>query len=140
MRQSFAWLKPMGQVSKWKSLWDRFENPGFTELWAAMEQWNGDNTDFAGEAYREYVKSCYFDNALMVGGWKLAGREVLLKEGVQPALVLAAADDHIVPPAAAFALQGHWGGTVETKILKGGHVGVCVGKELPQAILSWIHG
>jgi len=138
MRQSFSWLRPMGQLSKWKGLWDRFDQPGFRELWAAMEQWNSDNTDFCGAAYQEYVQRCYFDNALYRGGWKLAGREVRLSEGRAPVLVLAAADDHIVPPRAAFALKDVWGAPVQTRQLKGGHVAVCVGKELPAALLEWV--
>jgi len=138
MKQSFAWLRPMGQLAKWKSLWDKSENADFRTLWAAMEAWNNDNTDFAGAAYREYVRRCYFDNALMAGGWKLGGETVDLSKGKAPALVLAAADDHIVPPVAAFALKDRWGAPVVTRTLRGGHVGVCVGKELPAALLEWI--
>jgi polyhydroxyalkanoate synthase subunit PhaC len=138
MKQSFAWLRPMGQIAKWKSLWDKSENADFRTLWAAMEAWNNDNTDFAGAAYREYVRRCYFDNALMVGGWKLGGETVDLSKGKAPALVLAASDDHIVPPVAAFALKDRWGAPVTTRTLRGGHVGVCVGKELPAALLEWI--
>lgn len=138
MKQSFAWLKPMGQISKWKGLWDKFSTPGFTELWSAMEQWNGDNTDFAGAAYREYIQKCYFDNTLLKGGWLLAGREVRLAEGKAPTLVLAASEDHIVPPEAAFALAGRWGAPVTTRKVKGGHVGVCVGKELPNVLIEWV--
>lgn len=138
MKESFAWLRPMGQISKWKGLWDRVDSSDFRTLWAAMEAWNQDNTDFAGEAYREYVRKCYFDNALLKGGWKLAGEEVKLANGKAPAFVMAASDDHIVPPVAAFALGQGWGAPVKTRTLKGGHVGVCVGKELPAAILEWV--
>lgn len=138
MRQSFAWLRPMGQISKWKGLWDKVDQPSFTELWSAMENWNSDNTDFAGEAYREYVRQCYFNNALVTGGWNLAGREVRLSEGKAPALILAATEDHIVPPPAAFAIEKYWGAPVQTRRLKGGHVGVCVGKELPAALVAWV--
>ncbi len=137
MRDSFAWLRPMGQLNKWRSLADRIDSPSFTELWAAMERWSGDNTDFAGEAYREYVRRCYFDNALVAGGWNLNGRVVDLREGLAPALVLACSDDHIVPPESAFALASLWGAPVRTETLKGGHVGVCVGAELPRRLCSW---
>lgn len=138
MKTSFAWLRPMGNSAKWVSLWERVEDPAYREVWAAMEQWNTDPVDFPGEAYREYVRRCYFDNALVNGGWMLAGTPVDLKKATIPALVLAAADDHIVPEAAAFALERAWGGPVTTKTLKGGHVGVCIGKALPTALLEWI--
>lgn len=140
MRDSFRWLKPQGQVGKWWGLVERFDQPGFPEVWAALEQWNEDNVDFPGEAYREYVRACYFDNALVRGGWMLGGRPVDLSRGRQPALVLASSEDHIVPPAAAFALDGSWGGPVHQRTLRGGHVGVCIGKALPHALLEWIRG
>lgn len=138
MQQSFAWLRPSGQVAKWVSLRERMEVEGFPELWAALERWNGDAVDFPGEAYREYVRRCYFDNALVTGGWVLEGRPVDLASARLPALVLAASEDHIVPVAAAFALAEVWGGTVETEVVKGGHVGVCVGRQLPDRILAWL--
>lgn len=138
MRESFAWLRPAGQLAKWRSLHDRIGDADFRELWAAMEQWNGDGVDFPGEAYREYVRRCYFDNALLTGGWVMDGRPVDLSRAEQPALVLAASDDHIVPVAAAHALAGVWGAPVECRVVRGGHVGVCVTKALPREFVGWV--
>jgi polyhydroxyalkanoate synthase len=140
MRTSFRWLRPAGQSAKWVGLWERIEDPGFRELWAAMEKWNEDAVDFPGEAYREYVRRCYFDNALVRGGWSLAGRPVDLAEAGIPALSIAASEDHIVPPPAAHALASVWGGPVETKTVRGGHVGVCIGRALPDTLLDWVRG
>jgi polyhydroxyalkanoate synthase len=140
MRTSFQWLKPQGMTSKWASLWERIDQDGFPELWAALEKWNEDGVDFPGEAYREYVGRCYFDNALVKGGWTLAGTPVDLHRATMPALVLACSDDHIVPPPAAHALRDVWGGPVETETIKGGHVGVCVGGALPKRLIRWLEG
>jgi polyhydroxyalkanoate synthase len=138
MRESFAWLRPAGMVSKWRALHDRIDDPDFRTLWAALEHWNADGVDFPGEAYRAYVRGCYFDNALVRGGWMLDGRPVDLSKATQPAFVLVAAEDHIVSPPAAFALADVWGAPVQTATLRGGHVAVCVTAALPQAILTWI--
>ncbi|MFZ5480042.1 MAG: alpha/beta fold hydrolase [Myxococcota bacterium] len=138
MKTSFRWLRPAGQSAKWVGLWERIDDPGFRELWAAMERWNEDAVDFPGEAYREYVRRCYFDNALVRGGWKLAGRPVDLSAVKVPALSIAASEDHIVPPPSAHALASVWGGPVATKTIRGGHVGVCIGKALPDTILEWV--
>lgn len=140
MQTSFAWLRPMGQSGKWVGLWERIEDEGFPELWAALEKWNTDPVDFPGEAYREYVRRCYFDNALVNGGWVMNGTPVDLKQATIPALSIATAEDHIVPPPAAHALADVWGGPVTTKTIKGGHVGVCIGKALPATFLEWIRG
>ncbi len=139
MASSFAWLRPAGQLARGRSLWKRGDDPAFLRLWAAMEQWNGDNVDFPGETYREYVRRCYFDNALMPAApaWIMAGRPVDLSQVRVPAVAFAASDDHICPPAAAFGLQQAWGGPVRTETLRGGHVGVCIGKALPGALTRW---
>jgi polyhydroxyalkanoate synthase len=138
MRDSFAWLRPAGITRKWFAVWDRIDQPEFLTMWAAMEKWNGDNVDFPGEAYREYVRKCYFENAMMTGSWTMAGRPVDLSKAKIPALAIAASDDHIVPPAAAFGLERAWGGPVTTKTIKGGHVAVSVTPQLPAALLEWV--
>lgn len=138
MRASFQWLRPAGQSAKWRTLRERIDQPAFTTLWAALESWAGDGVDFPGEAYRAYVRGCYFDNGLMSGAWKLGGRAVDLGRAKFPLLVLATADDHIVPPPAAFAIERVWGGPVTTRTLRGGHVGVCLGKELPAVLVEWL--
>lgn len=126
LKSSFALLKPAGQVAKWKGLWDAWETPGFPELWSALEQWNDDNIAFPGAAYREYVRQCYMNNALIQGGWLLDGQPVDLSQGTVPALVIAATKDHIVPPTAVFGIKRVWGGPVQTRSIRAGHVGVCV--------------
>lgn len=138
VKSAFAWLRPMGQWDKWTTLAERIDDPDFRTLWAALEKWSDTPVDFPGEAYRAYVRGCYFDNALMTGGWSLGGRPVDLGQGTAPAHVLAASRDHICEPAAAEALAQVWGGPVTTERLRGGHVGVCVGRRLPQALLRWI--
>ena len=137
MRTSFSWLKPAGQTAKWVGLWEKIEDPAFRDLWAALEQWNGDNVDFPGEAYREYVRRCYFENALLTGGWRLGSKAVDLRACTMPALVIAAASDHIAPQAACYGLARVWGGPVELDTLQGGHVGISVGSKLPQRLLRW---
>ncbi len=139
MAGSFAWLRPMGQLAKYKGLWERGDSADFRTLWAAMEQWNGDGVDFPGETYRAYVRGCYFDNALMQpGAWQLGNAPVDLSRGTAPATVFAAAGDHICPPEAAFGLARVWGGPVRTETLRGGHVGVCIGRDLPRALRAWV--
>jgi polyhydroxyalkanoate synthase subunit PhaC len=138
MQESFRWLRPTGAAAKWKAVLDRGHEPEFQRLWAALERWNSDGVDFPGETYREYIRRCYMENATMRGGWTMSGKPVDLSRCALPAHAAAAADDHIVPTAAAHALQQAWGGTVTTEVLRGGHVGVCAGKALPASILAWL--
>jgi len=126
MRASFAWLRPMGQVKKYKALVDG--DADFRELWAHLEAWSATGVDFPGACYREYVRACYFDNRV---------RDELGAVGI-PALSIAADRDHIVPPAAAHDLVQVWGGPTATTTLRGGHVGICVGSGLPTALAAWV--
>lgn len=138
IKGGFVTLKPTGEFAKFVGLWERVHEPDFRELWAAMEQWNADSIDFPGEAYREYVRACYFENRLLTGGWSLAGRPVELSRAGMPVLAVAATRDHIVPPDAAFALSQVWGGPVETALVEGGHVGMCVGSGLSKVLKAWV--
>lgn len=138
MRNSFKLLKPSTNTSKWKGLWDRFDSEDFRDLWSAMERWNEDSVDFPGETYREYITQCYFNNALVEGGWLMNGTPVDLGMGTIPAIAFGASKDHICPVDAAFGLARAWGGPVETVQVKGGHVGVCIGKSFPTALLEWL--
>jgi polyhydroxyalkanoate synthase subunit PhaC len=137
MSTSFQWLKPMGQTAKWWGLWDRIDVDGFPELWSALERWNNDNVDFPGETYREYVQRCYFDNALIEGGWVMGARPVDLSKCTMPTLVIGATTDHIAPPAACGGLERVWGGPCTVKTIRGGHVGICVGGTLPATLIEW---
>lgn len=137
MRSSFAWLQPGTQNAKWRSLYNRFEQPGFKETWAAVEAWNSHNIPFWGEAYRSYIRNCYFENCFTKDGWPIGGRRADLRNVEIPALVIAANTDHICPTAAAFGVKDVWGGPVKTVELRGGHVGVCLGRSLPNTIIAW---
>jgi polyhydroxyalkanoate synthase len=137
MGTSFQWLRPEGNISKWRALFDGAQKESFVELWSAMETWNSDAVDFYGEAYREYVRNCYFENRLINGGWTMAGRPVDGHTATMPALAISASKDHICPPAAAEGLLEAWGGPTKSVVIEGGHVGVCVGRELPKVLKAW---
>jgi polyhydroxyalkanoate synthase len=143
IREAFSWLRPEGQTRKWVGLWEKIEDPEFRDLWAALEKWNTDAVDFPGEAYREYVKRCYFENTLLKhvgdpGVWMLDGKPVDLQNAKIEAHSIAADRDHIVPPAAAHALAETWGGAVTTKTVKGGHVAIAANGVISKSLLEWI--
>jgi polyhydroxyalkanoate synthase subunit PhaC len=138
MRSSFVWLAPMGRAKSLRALWERHDQDGFRELWSAIEAWNADPVDFPGEAYRTYVRGCYFDNALIEGGLCLDGTPVDLRQGRLPALAIAASRDHIAPAPSVHALASVWGGSVQEQTLAGGHVSISLRSALPDALLEWV--
>lgn len=140
MGQSFTWLKPDTTPQKWRGLWERFDQPGFRDTWAALEAWNGDNIDFWGEAYRSYITRCYFENSFFGAGWPVGGRLADLRRVKVPLHVFAANKDHICPTAAAFGAREVWGGPTTCTELKGGHVGICLSSKLTDALVAWSRG
>lgn len=138
MQQSFQWLNPLGGWKKLKSLDRRVESPDFQELYAALERWSGTAVEFPGQVYRAYVRGCYFDNALIEGGWSFGGRTTDLAAATMPVLTLAGDRDHICPAAAAHALESVWGGEVSTRTLSGGHVGLSLDPRFHAALSEWV--
>lgn len=72
----------------------------------------------------------------MAGGWHLGTRPVDLRRCTMPALVVAAASDHMAPQAACYGLAKVWGGPVELETIPGGHVGISVGSKLPARLVK----
>jgi polyhydroxyalkanoate synthase len=138
MKASFLWLRPQGSIGKLRALRERAGDVEAVDLWHALEAWNRDAVDFPGRAYQEYVRRCYFDNALIAGGWTLDATPVDLGAAAMPVLAIAASDDHICPPGAAFGLARAWGGPVTTRTIRGGHVAICAGAALPAALREWL--
>lgn len=138
MRDSFVWLRPEGAIRKWTGLLDGIDDPDFRALWVALERWNADAVDFPGEAWVRYVRGLYQDNALMDGTLVVDGTACDLACATVPALALAAAQDHIAPPAAVHGLARRWSGPVTQRTICGGHVGISVGQALPDALVSWL--
>lgn len=138
MRDSVTLLTSETGGARYKALFDRFDEPGFRALWAAMERGNEDSVDVPGETYAETIHRRCVDNAPVNGGWVLDGAPVDLTAGTLPAAAFGAQRDPICPPAAASGLARAWGGPVETVEIRGGHVGVCLGTSFARALLTWL--
>ena len=129
---AFQSLDPVGIGTKWRGFAERSDDEAFVERFLAQESWLADPVPMTAAALRDIVHGLYRDNALAEGKLKLKGSAVDLGHGVAPVLNLIAQWDSIVPGPAAQALDGLWGGPVETHVLRGGHIGVTVGSKAPQ--------
>jgi polyhydroxyalkanoate synthase len=137
-------LKPfrlMGQ--KYMDLVDILDDPDKLQNFMVMEQWIHDSPDQAGEAYREFIKYFYQNNALIKGHLSIGGHNVNLKDISVPVLNIYARDDHLVPPDSSRALKGLIGSRDYTEMeFPGGHIGIYVSaraqKTLPPAVADWL--
>jgi polyhydroxyalkanoate synthase len=112
------------------------------EAFMRMERWMYDGPDLAGQAFAEFARAIYQDNALVEGGLMLDGQPVRLDRIGCPVFNALAEDDHLVPPAAAAALERHVTGRCTTTTLPGGHLGLFISAEahrrLYPALLDWL--
>lgn len=128
MQSAFQMLRPMGQVSKFVNLADKFHDDEFVDLFLAMETWVNDNIPFPGEAFRKYIKDCYQENLLCQNKMVVSGQLVDLKKITASLVIIAAAKDHICPPdSAAILLDLVSSDDKQVVVLPGGHVGVLSG-------------
>jgi polyhydroxyalkanoate synthase len=125
MESGFRFLAPVGNVTKWRDLWENREKDGFVETWRAMERWSSDNVAFPGEVYRQYIRDCYQRNVFCKNEMVLDGARVDLGAVTCPTLLVLAKNDHIVPQASAMALKSLVGATdVAVHTLPTGHIGI----------------
>jgi polyhydroxyalkanoate synthase len=108
-----------------------------------MEKWIFDSPDQAGEAWRQFIKMCYQDNALIGGTVEINGQRVDLRSITVPVLNIFAEQDHLVPPESSKAL-GEFIGTDDYTVLSFpvGHIGMYVSSKVQEAlapaIVEWL--
>ncbi|MGE5417950.1 MAG: alpha/beta fold hydrolase [Acidobacteriota bacterium] len=72
--------------------------------WLAFYKWKRDGIHFPGEAFQQWVRDFYQSNKLIANKIKLRGKKVKLSDINANLLVLAGANDNIVPKHQAKAL------------------------------------
>ncbi|MDP2340775.1 MAG: alpha/beta fold hydrolase [Deltaproteobacteria bacterium] len=125
---AFQILKPMGQTSKVLRLWQNLGNPTFLEFFRCLETWINDNVSIPDGFFHDLVEQLYQKDALAQGTLQFKDGPVILEDISVPVLAIAAALDHIVPPASAIEPTARFASAQkQTEVLDGGHIGVVVG-------------
>ncbi|MFZ2957174.1 MAG: alpha/beta fold hydrolase [Candidatus Ozemobacteraceae bacterium] len=129
LQSSFSLIKPLSQYQKLKGLYETCTDPKSLDSYLHLDKWVNDNVYVPREAYREYVKMTYHENALANDTINLQGRPVDLKVFTSPILNIMARKDHIVPVESSRMLSGMVGGTVTELNIDAGHIGVTMGRK-----------
>jgi polyhydroxyalkanoate synthase subunit PhaC len=113
------------------------------EDFVRMEKWIFDSPPQAAAALAQFVRWFYQENRLAHDTLEIGGRAVKLREIRQPVLNLYATQDHIVPPAAAAAMEHCIGSEdYESLAIDTGHIGMYVSRtareKIPGRITSWL--
>ncbi len=141
---TFLSLKPfrlMGQ--KYLDMIDTLDDPVKAKSFMRMEKWIFDSPDQVGEAFREFIKQFYQDNALIKGEVMIGEHNVDLENITMPVLNIYASEDHLVPSASSKALERYVGTKDYTALeFPGGHIGIYVSskaqKMIPPSVAEWL--
>ncbi|MCC7070715.1 MAG: alpha/beta fold hydrolase [Deltaproteobacteria bacterium] len=145
---AFQILKPMGQPAKALRLFQALDKPAgeldaFLETFRCLETWINDNVSIPDRFFVDLVGTLYRKDALAKGELSFERGPVKLDDVRVPVFTIAAAEDHIVPPASATSQAARFTNPAcKTEVLPGGHIGVVVGglgrKRLWPALIAWM--
>jgi polyhydroxyalkanoate synthase len=135
MGSAFKMLRPTLDASAMSSLWFSLDNPEYADSFKAMSRWSNEYIGMPGSFFSTLCKDLYMRNQLLKGEFTLAGRRVDLKKITHPLLVIAAAQDYIVPPLAARGLiEAVSSEDKEYVELPGGHISVFSGRQANETL------
>ncbi|ALG67125.1 class III poly(R)-hydroxyalkanoic acid synthase subunit PhaC [Beggiatoa leptomitoformis] len=141
---TFLSMKPFRLTGqKYLEMVDSLHNTEAAKNFLRMEKWIFDSPDQAGEAFRQFTKWFFQQNALINNKLIIGEKRVDLQNITMPILNIYATEDHIVPPKAAIALKKLVKSTDYQELaLKAGHIGIYVServqKTMPNTIGSWL--
>jgi polyhydroxyalkanoate synthase len=123
-------------IGTYVRLYDRLGDPTFDVTgWQAMYRWVNEGVPFPSAAYRQWIKEFYQSNKLAQGSLSIDGRRVRLSDIQCPLLNVAATADTIAPRPTTSAITRLVSSTdTEEIVLKGGHVGIVVGRAASTAL------
>lgn len=121
-------LRPLGTYATYSRLWDRVTDEAYVRRWQAMNRWVNEGVPFPGEAFRQWVKLFYRQNALVKGELVLGGHRVDLRRVQADLLNISAEVDDITPFESTNAVLDMVGSACKEGLtLKGGHISAIIG-------------
>ncbi len=143
--QANKMLKPVtNYVSTYRRLWQQVQDDAARrESYQPMAKWVGDNPEFPGRAWAQWIGWMYKDGSLPTGRLRLRDQRVDLGRIDQNLLVITAGADHIAPRAGTLPILDLVSSEdVEHLDRPGGHIGLMAGsaarKEIWPDLASWL--
>lgn len=128
LNAGFVLLRPVENLlGKYVRYFERAGEPGFDELFFAMERWLSEGVPLPGKLYRDFVRAVYQED-LLVGAGVPVGRERARAADVRcPLMTVTSAQDHLVPPSSTNALLALAKSKDKRALaFPGGHVGLAI--------------
>ena len=129
MGVGFKLLRPLGDAAAISALWFNLARNDYVTMYKAMNRWANDFIPMPGRFFIQLAQDIYAKNRLARGELVVGGQRVDPSKIVQPLLVIAAKQDHIVPPLSARALLDLVSSEDKEYVeLPGGHISVFAGR------------
>jgi polyhydroxyalkanoate synthase subunit PhaC len=138
-------LKPVTNFwTTYRRLWEgTADGTSRRETYQPMAKWVGDNPNFPGRAWSEWIQMMYRDGDLVSGRARLRGQRIDLGRIEQNVLVVTAGADHIAPRPGTMPIFELVSSEDVTHIDRpGGHIGLVAGsaarKEIWPEMADWL--
>ncbi|MGI8507359.1 MAG: alpha/beta fold hydrolase [Solirubrobacteraceae bacterium] len=138
-------LKPVTNFfTTYRRLWQGIQDGEARRgAYQPMAKWVGDNPNFPGRAWAQWIRMMYRDGTLVAGEARLRDRRVDLHRIDQNVLVVTAGADHIAPRNGTMPIFDLVSSEDVTHIDRpGGHIGLIAGsaarKEIWPEIADWL--
>lgn len=128
LNAGFILLRPVENLlGKYVRYFEKAGEPGFSELFFAMERWLAEGVPLPGKLYRDFVRAIYQDDLLVGDGVPVGAERARLSAITCPVMIVTSAEDHLVPPASTQALLDLAGSRQKRRLeFPGGHVGLAI--------------
>lgn len=136
---AFRSLKPVAELTGYVDLLERMWSDEYVAAYQAMNGWGTDHIPLPGGVARQMATMLSANNGFMTDRLYLGGDRVHLSDIRTPFLAVLGEKDHIVPVAAAAPVMDLVGSADKTELrLKGGHVGLVVGRTAAKTTIPTI--
>lgn len=122
----FACLDPQQMVQKYADFSKLAADDPRASRFVAVEDWLNDPVDLPGGVAKACIHDWYEKNVTKTGDWKIGGKAVLPQQIENASLIVAAANDRLVPPECSAAL-GRTLPSAQILSPQTGHIGLLAG-------------
>lgn len=134
MLQGFKSMHPVKQyLEKFVDLYEHVGDPSYVGRFERFERWYEHTIDLPGAWYLQVIQKLFKENQLAKGLFVALGKRLDLKDITCPVYLLAGDHDDITPKEQVFAAEALLGTQpvdIRKDLVKGGHIGLFMGRKV----------
>lgn len=125
--------------SNYLSLLSKADDPEYVAKWRRFNEWANDHVPFSGAALKQLINDLLKENKLIKGTLTIKKKKVLLRNIRANLLVVAGADDMLIPEEMITPVMELVSSEDKTyRLLRGGHTTINMTPRLPDYLAEWL--